>query len=257
MHSLPLFVRLAGQPVLLLGEGEAAEAKRRLIERAEGVPVGADDARAGQARIAFVAVDEPEDIAAELKARGLIVNVVDRPDLCDFTTPAIVDRDPVLIAVSTGGASSGLAAALRQRLEVVLPSTLGSLARALHAARAAMRLRWPDAGDRRRTLGRALLPGGPLDPLDGDGDVEAWLAGAGESIASETLVLRPSSADPDDLTVAEVRALGLADRVVHPPETPAAILSRARADAVRIVQHAPDHVPDAPGLTVRIEMIPM
>src|SRR5690606_11177504 len=118
MHSLPLFVNLAGQPVLLLGTGEAAHAERRLIERAGGIAVTEDDARAAQARIAFIALDAldaPEQAAARLKATGKLVNVVDRPDLCDFTTPAIVDRDPVLIAVSTGGTASGLAAALRQR----------------------------------------------------------------------------------------------------------------------------------------------
>ncbi len=176
MHSLPLSLKIDGQPVILIGEGEAAQAKRRLIERAGGIPVGQDDARAAQARIAFVAVDAPEAIAEELKASGRLVNVVDRPELCDFTTPAIIDRDPVLIAISTGGASSGLAAALRQRLEDFLPSGLGALANALKAARRAMRTRWPDAGDRRRALGRALAPGGLLDPLTDDPNVAA-LAG--------------------------------------------------------------------------------
>src|SRR5690606_10283788 len=168
MHSLPIFVRLAGAPVMLIGAGEAAQAKRRLIERAGGLPVGSDDARAGEARIAFVALEDSagaEAVAAQLKARGLLVNVVDRPDLCDFTTPAIVDRDPVLVAIGTGGASSGLAAALRQRLEDMLPTALGELARGLYAARAAMRRRWPEASERRRALAQALAPGGLLDPF--------------------------------------------------------------------------------------------
>ncbi|MBO9574105.1 MAG: siroheme synthase [Sphingobium sp.] len=257
MHSLPLFVRLDGEPVIVTGVGEAAAAKRRLVERAGGVVIPCEDARAGQARIAFIALEEPEELAAELKARGMFVNVVDRPDLCDFTTPAIVDRDPVVIAIGTGGVSSGLAAALRQRLEDILPSTLGALARHLHTARQIMRLRWPDAGDRRRALSDALAPGGAIDPFGPDCDVDGWLEAGSEAGPTETLVIRPISADPDDLTVGEARALGRADRIVHPPETPPAILARARADAVRIVQHAPDHIPDGPGLTVRIEMIPM
>jgi uroporphyrin-III C-methyltransferase/precorrin-2 dehydrogenase/sirohydrochlorin ferrochelatase len=254
MHSLPLFVKLDGQPVLLIGTGEAALAKQRLIKRAGGLPVAPEDPRAPQARIAFIACEEPEGIAAELKARGCLVNVVDRPELCDFTTPAIIDRDPVLIAVSTGGASSGLAAALRQRLEDMLPQSLGALARALSAAKQAMRTRWPDAGERRRAFGRALTPGGPLDPLGSDADVSRWLASGSDAPLAQTLVIRPTSADPDDLTVAEVRALGLADRIIHPPETPPAILARARADAVRIVHHAHVPVPDAPGLTVHIDI---
>ena len=145
MHSLPLFVKIADQPVILVGEGEAATAKRRLIERAGGIPVAEDDPRAATARIAFVALDAPEETAARLKASGRLVNVVDRPELCDFTTPAIVDRDPVIVAIGTGGASSGLAASLRQRLEDFLPSGLGALANALKAAREAMRARWPDS----------------------------------------------------------------------------------------------------------------
>lgn len=254
MHSLPLFLKLAGQPVILLGTGEAADAKRRLIERAGGIPVSEDDPRAAQARIAFVALPGPESAAARLKAEGKLVNVVDRPALCDFTTPAIVDRDPVLIAIGTGGASSGLAAALRQRLENLLPSTLGGLARALKGARQAMRVRWPEAGERRRTLARALAPEGLLDPFGEDPDVDAWLDAPADEIASETLVIRPTSADPDDLTVAEARALGLADRIVHARETPPAILARARADAVRILHHGAADIPDAPGLTVVIDI---
>ena len=110
LHSLPLFHRLAGQPVIVLGEGEAAAAKRRLLERAGALVVDVDNS---DARLAFVALDEPEAAAAKLKARGLLVNVVDRPDLCDFTTPSLLERGPVLVAVSTGGVSAGLAKALR------------------------------------------------------------------------------------------------------------------------------------------------
>jgi uroporphyrin-III C-methyltransferase/precorrin-2 dehydrogenase/sirohydrochlorin ferrochelatase len=254
MHSLPLSLKIDGQPVILIGEGEAAQAKRRLIERAGGIPVKQDDARAAQARIAFIAVDAPEAIAEQLKASGRLVNVVDRPELCDFTTPAIIDRDPVLIAISTGGASSGLAAALRQRLEDFLPSSLGVLANALKAARQAMRTRWPDAGDRRRALGVALAPGGLLDPLTNDPDVALWLETSLEITLSQTVIIRPTSNDPDDLTVAEARALGRADRIVCPAETPPAILARARADAHRLIHHANMTLPDAPGLTVVIEI---
>lgn len=254
MHSLPLFVKLDGQPVILIGDGEPAQAKRRLIARAGGIPIAEDDPRAAQARVAFVAADQPEDAAARLKAAGKLVNVADRPDLCDFTTPAIVDRDPVLIAVATGGASSGLAAALRQRLEDLLPASLGQLATDLQAARGAMREAWPEPGERRRMLARALAPEGLLDPLGLDPDVDIWLSTPGDMPSSQTLVIRPSSADPDDLTVREARALALADRIVHSPETPPALLARARADAHRLIHHAGMHIPEAPGLTVVIEI---
>lgn len=257
MHSLPIFVRLDGTPVVLLGAGEAAQAKRRLIERAGGVPVATDDARAADARIAFVALEDApaaEDAAARLKARGLLVNVVDRPDLCDFTTPAIVDRDPVLIAVGTGGASAGLAAALRQRLEDMLPTALGRLARDLHAARSRMRQRWSDAAERRRALSQALVPGGLLDPFGAVPDVDEWLESGHAAAAAEIHCVGVSSADPDALTVRDARALGQADRIVHPPGTPAAILARGRADAVRLELASDARAPDAPGLTVLIRL---
>ena len=257
MHSLPLFVKLEGIPVILLGQGEIADAKRRLIERAGGLSMAEDAPEASRARIAFVALEDAiaaAEAAARLKARGLLVNVVDRPDLCDFTTPAIVDRDPVLIAVSTGGASSGLAAALRQRLETTLPTRLGALANALNAARSAMRQAWPDAGERRRALGEALAPGGMLDPF-GTPAVDPWLE-ARIAPASHVLhVIHLRSGDPDDLTVRDARALGQADRIIHPEETPQAILARARADAVRLILPPDAAPPEGPGVTVRI--VPM
>ncbi len=123
LHSLPLFVRLNGRPVILVGAGEAAEPKRRLLERAGAIVVGEDDP---EARLAIVADDDAA--VARLKARGVLVNAVDRPELCDFTLPAIVDRAPVLVAIGTGGVSAGLAAAVRQRLGAVLPASLGRLA---------------------------------------------------------------------------------------------------------------------------------
>ncbi|WP_169803557.1 precorrin-2 dehydrogenase/sirohydrochlorin ferrochelatase family protein, partial [Sphingomonas adhaesiva] len=144
MHSLPLFVRLAGRAVILVGDGEAADAKRRLLERAGARIVGEDDAAAV---LAIVADDDAA--VARLKARGVLVNAVDRPALCDFTLPAIVDRDPVLVAIGTGGVSAGLAAALRQRLEGMLPAGLGELARGLYAARDTVRARFPDGAARR------------------------------------------------------------------------------------------------------------
>ncbi|MBT2188706.1 precorrin-2 dehydrogenase/sirohydrochlorin ferrochelatase family protein [Sphingobium nicotianae] len=257
MHSLPLFLTLAGRPVILIGTGEAADAKRRLIARAGAMPVGEDN---GEARIAFVALDDEAEaaaVAARLKARGLLINVVDRPALCDFTTPAIVDRDPVLVAIATGGMSAGLAAALRQRLENLLPARLGDLATALHAARSEMRAIWPDPAERRHMLARALAPEGVLDPLGADPDVGFWLDEPGDGLAAETQIIHLRSADPDDLTLREARSLGLADRIVHDGRVPDAILARARADAARIVLPVDATVPGAPGLTVILRITPM
>lgn len=254
MNGLPVLLRLTGRPVILLGHGEAAGAKRRLIERAGGRVVGADDR---DARVAIVAMDdEAEALAAiaALRARGVLVNAVDRPDHCDFTLPAIVDRSPVLVAISTGGASAGLAAAMRQRIEALLPGKLGALADALFAARAAMRARWPEAAQRRRALGAALAPAGPLDPIMADeGAVAQWLDGDATASPDRIEYVRLQSFDPDDLALRTARLLAQADTVVHHADVPAVILDRARADAVRIVGHeVPDPAP--PGLTIMLEV---
>lgn len=245
IETLPLFHRIAGRPVVVLGEGEAAQAKRRLVERAGGLVVtDLHEGLAGGARLAFVAHED--DARAEADARrareaGMLVNATDRPALCDFTVPSILDRSPVLVAIGTGGASAGLAKQVRLRLEALLPQSLGTLATALGTGRAALRARFPEAGERRRALDAALAGSGPLDPLaDGSaGRVEAWLADPrrGEAGVVE-ITLR--SDDPDDLTLREARLLGTADVVAHDLRVAPAVLDRARADAVRVnISHAP------------------
>ena len=250
MRSLPLFHRIEGARVVVLGTGEAAEAKRRLVERAGGVCCG--EAEAHHARLAFVAVDdlgEAEAAVRRLRAKGLLVNATDRPELCDFTVPSVLDRDPVLVAVGTGGASAGLAKHVRLRLEALLPPSLGRLAEALHAGRESLRTRFPDAADRRRVLDTALAEGGALDPLreDSAGRVEAWAAGAHQSGAADAVEILLTSDDPDALTLRQARWLGQADTVLHDAAVPTAILDRARADAVRIALPAE---PPAQGMTV-------
>ena len=250
MHSLPLFHRITGHCVIVLGEGEGAEAKRRLVERAGGLV--SDDPEA-QAALAFVALDAPEDIAAALKIRGLLVNVVDRADLCDFTVPSLLERGPVLVAVGTGGVSAGLAKALRLRLETLLPGNLGTLADGLGKARAALRARWPQAGERRRALDTALAEGAVLDPLNDQSAaaLAGWLASASDRAPAVHEFIAASD-DPDDLTLRQARWLGTADLVLHDPAITAAILNRARADAVRRTLPAGEAAIVHPGVVVII-----
>lgn len=241
MRQFPLFLNLDGRVVIIVGSGEAADAKRRLYERAGAVVT--DNANAKNAALAVVAHEDDELArisARDLKARGLLVNVVDRPHLCDFTTPAIVDRDPVTVAIGTGGASAGLAKALRQRIEAMLPAGLGGLARALFDAREKIRARWPDAADRRRAIDAALAAGGALDPEGVRHDVAAWLSGDEAVVAAGLHVIELTSADPDDLTLRAARLLGQADRVYYDAEVSDAVLDRARADAERIAGAPPE-----------------
>jgi uroporphyrin-III C-methyltransferase/precorrin-2 dehydrogenase/sirohydrochlorin ferrochelatase len=166
----------------------------------------------------------------------MLVNVVDRPELCDFTTPSILDRDPLLVAIGTGGASAGLAKHVRLRLEEVLPATLGLLARALDAARPTLRRRFPDGAARRRAIDAALRAGGPLDPLDGQsfGRVAEWVDGTAGPGAGALVEFTLASPDPEDLTLRQARLLGEADLLWLDGAVPAAILARARADAARL-----------------------
>lgn len=251
MNQLPLFLNIGGRKVILVGKGEAADAKRRLVERAGGICVDMDN---HEALLAFVAMEggDVNDMVASLKSRGLLVNVVDQPELCDFTTPAIIDRTPVLVAIGTGGASAGLAKALRQRLETLLPQSLGGLAQSIANARAAIRRRWPEAADRRRALDAALA--GPLDPLrDHPQDIVArWLEDTAQGIVDGLIDIVLASADPDDLTLRQARLLGEADHIFHDPSVPDAILNRARADAVRHCAAPPADIPGGLVLHLRL-----
>ena len=231
MHSLALFHKVSEQPVIVVGDGAMSDAKRRLVERAGGRVVAEDDT---EAKLAFVVLDAPEPVAARLRSRGLLVNVADRPELCDFTLPSVLERGPMLVAVSSGGVAAGLTKALRLRLEAILPQALGRLAEALGAARERVKQRWPDPDERRRVLDAAVGEGGSLD-LFGDHDEQAvgrWLDGSDAPAAAKHEFVLDSD-DPDDLTLRQARLLGTADIVRHDSAIAEAILVRARADAER------------------------
>lgn len=190
-------------------------------------------------------------MADRLRAAGMLVNVVDRPELCDFTTPSVLDRDPVLVAIGTGGASAGLAKHLRLRLEALLPESIGRLASALASSRDRIRARWPDAAERRRALDAALGEGGPLDPLSGAGQDElaGWLAAGPDQKPGSSRIEISVPADPADLTLRQLQLLGSADTILFDSAVPAAILAKARADADRRPLEGAS-TEDGPGLTL-------
>jgi uroporphyrin-III C-methyltransferase/precorrin-2 dehydrogenase/sirohydrochlorin ferrochelatase len=237
MQSLPIFVALAGRRVILVGDGEAAAAKARLVTAAGGVIVGEE---AAEAAVAFVALDDEADAkaaATRLRARGLLVNVVDRPALSDFLMGSIIDRSPVVVAISTGGATASLARALRGRLEALLPASLGPLADAIGGARRAASAAHPAIADRRRLWERALAEGAALDPLrplvDPAAAVAAAIAG-GSAAQNETRVIDVVSDDPGELTLNQLGWLGRCDTLIVDGAVAAAVVDRARRDAVRL-----------------------
>jgi uroporphyrin-III C-methyltransferase/precorrin-2 dehydrogenase/sirohydrochlorin ferrochelatase len=250
MQQLPIFVNLAGRQVILVGDGEPAEAKARLVRAAGGELVGEDSA---DAVMAFVAIDDDAEAlaaATRLRARGLLVNVVDKPAMSDFLMGAIIDRSPVVVAISTAGASASLARALRTRFEALLPASLGPLARAILAARDAVSGLHPTPNDRRRLWERALAEGGPLDPFAALSEPEAAVSRVVEGASTVTpqlLVIGVRSSDPGDLTLNQLNALARCDALVVEGPVAPAIIDRARRDAARL-DAVPDPLPA--GLTV-------
>ena len=177
MNYFPVFFDLAGQRVLIVGGGEVALRKISLLERTgASITVVAPDvapeimarASAGQlklvvgefaaddldgARLVIVATSRRAVnrwIAKLSESRNIPVNVVDDREASRFIVPAIIDRDPVLVAISTGGTSPVLARRLRERLEAMIPKRIGELASWLRALRAGTRRKLRDTDERRR-----------------------------------------------------------------------------------------------------------
>lgn len=258
----PLFADLAGKRVLVVGGGTVALRKTRtLLEAGAEVTVGAPDHLPALAslrvRLAFGAFDErwldqawlvvaaTDDaqvnaaVAAACARRRVLVNVVDDLALSSFQVPAIVERGPLQIAISSAGAAPMLARALRERLETQLDESLGDLARLLAAARASIRKRLPELAARRRFFARLL-----------EGRVPALLRGGDATAArralDEELSLRPAPArghvalvgagpgDPGLLTLRALRLLNEADVILHDRLVSPEILALARKDAERI-----------------------
>lgn len=249
MDAFPAFIPLSGRRVVVIGDGEAADAKARLFAGSPAVLVRAPKATPDEmegAALVFIALAEGPDLAAAVaaaRAAGALINVVDRPDLSDFTTPSIVDRGPVVGAIGTDGAAPVLATRLRQQLEAAWPERLGDLARLLKTRQAAIRERFPDLTDRRRFLRRLLDSDVAGRALSGDVDgAQALLtqAIAEAGVRSPGRIWRLAVGEtPDDLTLADLRQLGAADRIVVSDGVPAAVLAFARRDAPRVASASP------------------
>jgi uroporphyrin-III C-methyltransferase / precorrin-2 dehydrogenase / sirohydrochlorin ferrochelatase len=247
MRHFPIFLDLTAGPVVLVGSGEAARAKLRLL-RAAGARVRlyrdhqpAIDFSDAVAVIAAAGSPSDEIIAREARALRIPVNVVDRPDLSTFIVPAIVDRGDVVVAIGTGGLAPVLARRLRARIEALLPARIGELAALMGRYRALLARAVPTYAARRRfwervvdgPIGAALLSGRPLA-------AEAALARAignpaRHANASAPIVLVGAGlGDPDLLTLRALNALQDADVIFHESVSDV-VLDCARRDAERVV----------------------
>jgi uroporphyrin-III C-methyltransferase/precorrin-2 dehydrogenase/sirohydrochlorin ferrochelatase len=240
-----MFFDLAGRKVAVAGEGLAAD-RRAEIARSAGAQVvrlaataTAPDFRgAAAAFISTGALEGDTALQRAAKAAGVPVNVADRPALCDFILPAIVDRDGVVVAISTGGASPTLASILRGRIEAALPERIGALAKLAKTFRAQANALIPDMAQRRGFWRR--LVEGPAARLALAGDeAGARRVALGEldavrrrlSPVGIAHIVGAGPGDPDLLTLRAAQLLQEADAILHDELVPAAILGRARRDA--------------------------
>jgi uroporphyrin-III C-methyltransferase/precorrin-2 dehydrogenase/sirohydrochlorin ferrochelatase len=264
----PVFFDLAKQPVLVVGAGEVALRKVALLERSgAAITVVAPQIHPElEARAAAGAINlhvrefVPQDldgmrlvivatsrrainrwIAKLSDSRGIPVNVVDDREASRFIVPAIIERDPVLVAVSTGGTSPVLARRLRERLETLLPAKIGEFASWLQTLRRPARRRLRDIDARRRFFEQ--LVDGPATARFVAGDRQgarrvahqllATSSGA-PSAAGEVTLVGAGPGDPELLTLKALRALQDADLILHDRLVPQSILDLARRDAARI-----------------------
>jgi uroporphyrin-III C-methyltransferase/precorrin-2 dehydrogenase/sirohydrochlorin ferrochelatase len=268
LRYFPLFFNLHRQKVLVIGGGEVALRKVDLLERAGAlVTVVAPrvepeiERRAAAGRITLASREfAPDDlngarlavaatsrralnrwIASLADARSIPVNVVDDRAASRVIVPALIDREPVLIAVSSGGASPVLARRLRERLEALISTRTGRLASWLAELRTVSRRRLAHPGARRRYFEN--LVDGPAARRFIEGDERgarrlaqqllASSAAAGPAAGEVTLV-GAGPGDPELLTLKALRALQDADVILHDHLVPGAVLDFARRDAERI-----------------------
>ncbi|MGC1301930.1 MAG: NAD(P)-dependent oxidoreductase [Caulobacteraceae bacterium] len=242
MNVFPAAFPLRSRRIVIAGDGDAAEAKARLFDGSPAEVLrlrGADAFDADRyigAALAFIALHGEDAVRAASTARtaGALVNVIDHPELCDFTTPALVDRGEVVGAIMTGGAAPVLATELRLALEAQWPPSLGQIATLLGRVKEQVRSGLPDPSARRALL-RALIrgPAGQAALNGRMAEAEAFaLAALAESrpLPARIVLLRAPEA-PDLLTLRALRWLSEADRILVDAETDPALAKFARRDA--------------------------
>ena len=268
MRAFPMFIRTSGRRVVVAGGGEQAAQKARLVLKTDAdivlaAPTLDDELRGlvaqGRARHAAGPVT-PETFAgtaltfvatgcagadaalhALAKAGGALVNVVDRPELCDATTPAIVDRDPVVVAIGTEGTAPVLSRAVKTRIETMLPPRLGGLAALAGRLRGAVAERLPQ--ETRRAFWGWVFQGAParLHREGAEAEAAALVKGA---IAAGTVpegagrgqiaLVGAGPGARDLLTLRAVERLQEADVVFYDRLVDPDVLELARRDAERV-----------------------
>jgi uroporphyrin-III C-methyltransferase/precorrin-2 dehydrogenase/sirohydrochlorin ferrochelatase len=265
MRYFPLFLDVAGKSVLLVGGGEIAARKFALLNDAGArvtvvAPELSEEMGAHFARGAFthfargfaapdldgvwlaVAATNDRAVNAEVSAAAnalrIPCNVVDDRELSSFIMPAIIDRSPVQIAISTGGTSPVLARLIRERLETLLDSSLGTLASFADRWRGAIKRKFADIGARRRFLSW-MLTGPVAASLRADRAAQAEeltrkaLESADGIPSGHVVLVGAGPGNSGLMTLQGLRALQEADVIVHDRLVSAEVLDLARRDAAR------------------------
>ena len=266
MDYLPLFHKLQGARALVVGGGEIALRKARLLADAgavlrvvapdvdsqlaalarEGggeVLVRGYEARdLGGCRLVIAATDDPglnAQVSAEAQALSVPVNVVDAPALCTVIFPAIVDRSPLVVAVSSGGDAPVLARLIRAKLEAWIPAAYGELAGLAARFRHQVKALYPDVNQRRGFWETVFQ--GPIAErqLAGQGAeaerlLREMVEGAPVPQGGEVYLVGAGPGDPDLLTFRALRLMQQADVVLYDRLVAPAIIDMCRRDAERI-----------------------
>ncbi len=268
MDFLPIFFDVRSRPCLVAGGGEVAARKVDLLLRANAaVTVVAPELGRSLARyrdagrlthrarefraedldgcaLVIAATDDGAlnaEVSRRCRERTIPVNVVDAPELCSFIVPSIVDRSPVIVAVSSGGAAPVLSRLLRTRLETMLPAAYGRLALLAETFRDRVKRRFGTLAQRRRFWEEALQ--GPVAELVLTGreraaklamEVALQQDTPGSLSAGEVYLVGAGPGDPDLLTFRALRLMQQADVVVYDRLVAPAILDFAHRGAERI-----------------------
>ncbi len=267
MKHLPLFLNIKDSRGLVVGGGAIAVRKVDSLLRAgakvrviapqlaaelqvlrdagelEHLSRPFEDADLDGCRLVIAATDQRDvnrRVAELAKARAIPVNVVDRPDDGDFIMPSVIDRSPVVVAVSTGGSSPVLARLVRARLESMLPAGYGRLADLCARYREHIKQRFGSGAERRRFWDRVLQGGvaervfsGHIEEADAAMELELAMEDAGASMG-EVYLVGAGPGDPDLLTFRAMRLMQQADVVVYDRLVAKPILDMVRKDARHI-----------------------
>ncbi|MEO1611382.1 MAG: NAD(P)-dependent oxidoreductase [Pseudomonadota bacterium] len=276
MRYFPMFLEMRGRDVLLAGGGEQIAQKARLLRRTEarltimaaelceelsdfvtegGAVRAAFDFEASavaRADFVFIGVEDEalaQQIAQAARAAGALVNVIDQPDACDMITPALVDRDPVVVAIGTEGAAPVLARHIKTDLEASLSPRLGAYIAHLQSLRPRIAEAVPMDG--RRPFWRWAVSGAPWTLWD-EGrrdearemlDASLEKGGAvGDAPVAVSVVEAPEV--PDLASLRAVRRLQEAALIIHAQDADEGLLDLARRDAERAAfARCPRHDP--------------